>query len=92
MGQLLQLQVDDSQIEGMIREELQSRLNNLEHRYTFWDLDELSRQTHMSINFIKDTFFYDARFKKFKVGRKWLFPAAETEEFLLMWLREQTAG
>lgn len=91
MVQLLQLQVDDHQIEDMFREEMRSRLNKLEHRCTFWDLDELSRQTNMSINFIKDTFFYDERFAhlRFKVGRKWLFPAAETEEFLLMWLREQ---
>ncbi|MGE6370608.1 group-specific protein [Planococcus kocurii] len=91
MGQLVQLQLDDVQLEGMIIEELKSRLNNLEHRYTFWDLEELGRQTQMSTNFMKDTFFYDERFARlrFKVGRKWLFPAAETEEFLLMWLKEQ---
>ena len=89
MAQILQLKVDDNQIEVMLQKELKERLNHLEHRYTFWDLEELSRQTHMSINFIKDKFFFDARFKKYRVGRKWLFPAKETEEFLLLWLREQ---
>lgn len=88
MGQLIKM--DDNVIDGMIREELQKRLNHLEHRYTFWDIEELCRQTHMSLNFIKDTFFFDPRFKKFQVGRKWLFPAKETEEFLLMWLEEQS--
>ncbi|WP_241535810.1 group-specific protein [Indiicoccus explosivorum] len=90
MGELLKLNVDEGQIEEMLRTELRKRLDHLEHRYTFWDLEELSRQTHMSINFIKDTFFFDPRFKKFRVGRKWLFPAKEAEEFLLLWLSEQS--
>lgn len=89
MAQLLQQKAADDMIEHMLREELRKRLDHLEHRYTFWDLEELCKQTHMSVNFIKDTFFFDSRFKKYRVGRKWLFPARETEEFLLMWLREQ---
>ncbi|RCK10965.1 group-specific protein [Bacillus licheniformis] len=38
---------------------------------------------------IKDTFFYDPRFPKYRVGKKWLFPAKECEKFLLTWLAEQ---
>ncbi|ANU13494.1 hypothetical protein [Planococcus halocryophilus] len=89
MGQLLQL--NEAQLEGMIREELRQRLNHLEHRHTFWDLPELERQTCMSRSFILDQFFYDDRFKKirFKIGAKWYMPAKETEEFLLTWLRER---
>lgn len=91
MGQLLQLQVDDTLVESMLREELRNRLNHLEHRHTFWDMQELEKQTCMSKSFILDRFFYDERFVKirFKVGQKWLMPARETEEFLLMWLKEQ---
>jgi len=91
MAQILQFQVDDNQIEDMIREELRNKLKNLEHRHTFWDLNELEKQTCMSRSAILDRFFYDERFEKlrFKIGQKWYFPARETEEFLLMWLREQ---
>lgn len=89
MGQLLQLQVDDNQLESMIRDELQNRLKQLEHRHTFWDMNELERQTCMSRSFILDRLFYHPDFPKFKIGQKWLMPARETEEFLLMWLREQ---
>lgn len=89
MGQLLQ--IDNDTVEQMLREELQKRLNHLEHRHTFWDFSELTKQTCMSRSAILDTFFYDEGFAKirFKIGSKWYFPARETEEFLLMWLREQ---
>lgn len=92
MSQLLQMQVDDTQLEAMVRDELKKRLNHLEHRHTFWDLNELEKQTCMSRSFILDRLFYDNRFEKlrFKVGQKWLMPARETEEFLLMWLKEQS--
>lgn len=91
MAQILQLKVDESQVDEMFREEIQKRLNNVQHRHTFWDMKELERQTCMSRPFIMDHFFHDERFKKiaFRVGVKWLFPARETEEFLLLWLREQ---
>jgi hypothetical protein len=52
-------------------------------------MKELCRQTCMSENNIKEKFFYDPRFQKYKVGGKWLFPAKETEHFLLTWINEQ---
>lgn len=91
MAQILQLKVDENQIDEMFREEIQKRLNDLQHRHTFWDMQELEKQTCMSRPFMMERFFHDERFQKiaFRVGAKWLFPARETEEFLLTWLREQ---
>lgn len=86
---MIELQVNETELEGIVRDELRSRLNELEHRHTFWDMKELCRQTNMSETFIKEQFFYDERFPKRRVGRKWLMPARETEKFLLMWLKEQ---
>lgn len=86
---MISVKVDRQQLDSIIREELQKKLKQLEHRHTFWDLKELSRQTNMSEPFIKEHFFYNERFPKFRVGRKWLMPARETEEFLLGWLNEQ---
>ncbi|WP_313891154.1 group-specific protein [Psychrobacillus sp.] len=86
---MLSLQVNESELELMFREELSKKLKEIEHRHTFWDMDELMRQTNMSLPFIKEKFFYNENFPKFKVGRKWLFPAKETEEFLLNWLKQQ---
>jgi phage pi2 protein 07 len=86
---MLSVQLDEAQIEQRFREELQKRLNEVERRCTFWDMKELCRQTNMSETFIRETFFYDPRFPKYRVGKKWLFPAKECEEFLIMWLKEQ---
>lgn len=83
------VQLDEREIEQRFLEELRKRLDTVEQRFTFWDFKELCRQTHMSENNIKEKFFYDPRFPKRKVGAKWLFPAKETEEFLLMWIKEQ---
>lgn len=88
---MLQIKIDEKRIKEMLREELKLHLNQLEQQIVFWDMKELQRQTNMSINTIKDTFFYDERFKqiKRKVGQKWYFPAEETKRFLLTWLNEQ---
>ncbi|WP_434169123.1 group-specific protein [Peribacillus frigoritolerans] len=86
---MFSIQIDENKIENCLREEMIKRLNNLEHSLTFWDMKELCRQTKMSENFIKEQFFYDNRFPKVRVGRKWVMPAKATEEFLLLWLSEQ---
>lgn len=86
---MLSVQIDERAVEQQFHEELQKRLNELENRTVFWDMKELCRQTCMSEPFVKEQFFFDQRFQKFRVGRKWLFPAKETEQFLIQWLKEQ---
>lgn len=87
---MLSVNVDENEIELMFREELAKRLRVIEHRHTFWDMEELLKQTKMSLPFVKEQFFYEEDFPKFKIGRKWLFPAKETEEYLLRWLKRQS--
>ncbi|WP_338754894.1 group-specific protein [Bacillus sp. FJAT-52991] len=84
------MQIDKHEIEHQFKEEMKKRLDEIENRTVFWDMKELRRQTCMSEPFIKEHFFFDPRFQKFRVGRKWLFPARQTEEFLLTWLHEQS--
>lgn len=86
---MLNLQINEKEVEKLFFQELKKRLDELQHRQTFWDMKELVRQTNMSEPFIKEKFFFDKRFPKHKVGSKWFFPAKEAEEFLLIWLREQ---
>ena len=85
---MLSVQVDEQVIEQRFSEELKKRLDQLENQLVFWDMKTLCKVTCMSDNFIKDQFFYDPRFPKFRIGKKWLFPAKEAESFLLKWLRE----
>ncbi|HHY74074.1 MAG TPA: group-specific protein [Bacillus bacterium] len=86
---MLSVKIDERQIEQQFHEELQKHLDEIANRTVFWDMKELCRQTCMSEPFIKEKFFFDQRFQKFRVGRKWLFPAKQTEKFLLQWLSEQ---
>lgn len=86
---MLDIHIDEKVIEQRFLEELKKRLDRIEQSRTLWDMKELCRQTSMSENSIKDKFFYDERFPKHKIGGKWYFPARKTEEFLLMWIREQ---
>ncbi|WP_078410256.1 hypothetical protein [Priestia abyssalis] len=86
---MIAVQLDEKEIEKIFIEELQKRLQHIERRRTLWDMKELCRQTCMSENTIKEKFFYDKRFPKYKIGGKWYFPAADAEAFLLMWIREQ---
>lgn len=86
---MLQIQLNEKQIEEAFKKELNNRLKELEAEEVFWDMNDLQKKTKMSVNTMKDHFFYDERFPKYQVGRKWYFPAKETREFLLMWLKEQ---
>ncbi|RXJ14961.1 hypothetical protein ETJ91_22560 [Bacillus albus] len=89
MNNILDIKIDEQKIEELFLEELRKRLDHMEQRKTFWDMKELCRQTCMSGNSIRENFFYDERFLKFKIGGKWYFPALEAEKFLLMWIKEQ---
>lgn len=86
---MLNIVLDEHELENRFSEELKKRLDHIEHRFTFWDMKELCKQTNMSENNIKEKFFYEPEFPKFKVGGKWLFPARECEKFLLDWIKGQ---
>lgn len=87
---MIEVTLKENQIEEMFKAKLEERLNEIESRTVYWDMKELCRQTCMSAPVIKEQFFYDERFQKFRVGKKWFFPAKQTEEFLLQWLSEQS--
>lgn len=86
---MIELKIDEKVVEERLHEELKKRLDHLQNKLTFWDMKELCRQTCMSENFIKDQFFYEEDFPKYRVGKKWLFPAKETEHFLIQWLKKR---
>lgn len=86
---MLEVKLDQNYIEETFKRELRKRLDHIQSETLFWDMKDLQKNTRMSVNTIKDTFFYDPRFPKYKVGQKWYFPAEETKKFLLSWLKEQ---
>lgn len=86
---MLNIAIDEVKIEEIIREEAQKKVERAIIQHTLWDMNELSRQVCMSIPFIKDHFFYNEDFPKFKVGSKWLMPAQEAHDYVVKWLKRQ---
>ena len=86
---IVNIEIDEEVVKEILGEEIKRKIEELSVEHTFWDIKELSRQVCMSKSSILNFFFYDPRFPKFKVGQKWMMPAKETREFLLMWLKEQ---
>ena len=86
---MISVEIDQGTINGIVREEIAKRVERAIVTQTLWDLQELSRQVSMSIPFIKEHFFYNEDFPKFRVGTKWLMPAQETHDYVVNWLKCQ---
>lgn len=86
---MLTVTVDERKIRQMYSEKIAEKIKEAEVDLVYWDKKELVRRTCMSWESILKYFFYDKRFRKFKIGGKWYFPAKEAKEFLLEWISEQ---
>lgn len=86
---MLNIAIDEVKVEEIVREEAQKKVERAIIQHTLWDMKELSRQVCMSVPFIKQNFFYNEDFPKFKVGSKWLMPAQEANEYVIKWLKRQ---
>ncbi|PAF20328.1 hypothetical protein CHH49_16940 [Terribacillus saccharophilus] len=88
---LINIQIDNEALEQHILKQLDEKMQELGNDKIFYSLDDLMQVTSFSKGHIINTFFNDSRFKQIrrKVGRKWVFPVIETNEFLKTWIREQ---
>lgn len=86
---MIKVEIDEIEVRRMYLEKLKEKMEEVESELVFWDSKELMRRTCMCWNTMQDKFFFDPRFPKFKVGKRWYFPAKETREFLIEWLHEQ---
>ncbi len=86
---ILSVQVDEKEVRKMYLKKLDEHMEKMDKELLFWNEKDLVKQTRVSWNTIQKEFFYNPRFPKYKIGRKWIFPAQKTKEFLLTWLEEQ---
>lgn len=84
---LIEIRVDEEEIKKLYIKAIEEKLKKLDVELVFWDTKELKRRTCLSWNTIQDNFFHDKDFPKAKIGGKWMYPAKETEEFLLEWMK-----
>lgn len=86
---MINIQIDEVELRQMVQASVQEKLQTIDKELVFWDTRELKCRTCMSWNTIQEHFFHDPRFPKVKLGGKWFYPAKETEQFLIMWLKEK---
>lgn len=82
-------QIDNNYVEEVFRQEVRKKIENISQTTMFWDMKELCRQVSLSETTVKETFFYEEGFPKFRVGKKWLINAKLAEEFLAKWSSQQ---
>ncbi len=85
---MIEVKIDEDEVKKLYMDELKKHIEKFDKEILFWDTNDLIKQTRLSWSTIQKEFFYDERFPKYKLGRKWLFPAKETKEFLMTWLSE----
>lgn len=87
----VKMQIDDDALEQQILKQIDEKMKVIGMDKLFYSLDDLMQITSFSKGHIMNTFFDDFRFKQIrrKVGRKWVFPVAETNQFLKKWVTEQ---
>lgn len=81
--------INEDAMRDMMRQAIEEKAAQLAQEKIFWTVSELEEYANMNINTMKNHFFYDERFPKFKVGRDWRFPVARTKQFLEQWAMEQ---
>jgi hypothetical protein len=86
---LLEINIDEKEIRKIYLQKIEECLKSFNNETLFWDTEDLMKNTRLSWNTIQKEFFYDERFPKKKLNRKWLFPAEKTKKFLLDWLEKQ---
>ena len=86
---IISINIDEAKVLQLFSVEIRKQVKELENELVYWDAKELQRRTCMSWSFIQSTFFYGPRFPKYKVRTRWLFPATEARQFLIIWLKEQ---
>lgn len=84
---MIEILVDEEAIKKLYMKAIEEKLKDVDADLVFWDTKELKRRTCLSWNTIQEQFFHHKDFPKAKIGGKWMYPAKETEVFLLEWIK-----
>lgn len=87
--QAIKIEVDQEVIKKLAIQEVREAVNQIEHDLLWWDVHELCRRTSMSMSHLQRYVLHLPDLPRYRIGKKWFFPAKETEAFLLDWLSKQ---
>lgn len=79
---MINVDIDQSHLEEIIREELKAKIEEIEKNIFFMDSKQLQEVVNMSWNSIVTHFMSDPEFPKIRLGNKWLFNRKEVFAYL----------
>ena len=88
--------IDEDLVREMLQKEIEKQVEKIASEKLFWTVKELEEYTNMCLQTMKEYFFYDEKFPKFKIGRTWRFPVSLVKGYLENWseqkIKEQRFG
>lgn len=81
--------INEDLMREMMQQAVQEQAEKIAQEKIFWTVQDLQDYTNMHIKTMKEHFFYDPDFPKFKIGATWRFPAAKVKVYLDTWSQEQ---
>lgn len=81
--------INEETMREMLQQAIDAKAEQLAQEKVFWTMKDLEKYTNLCANTMKEHFFYDPDFPKFKIGRDWRFPVAKVKAYLEQWSEDQ---
>jgi excisionase family DNA binding protein len=82
---MLNISVNDDELKKLYLEEVRKRVDEIEEQMLLIDTKELCKMLSLSRPTVEKLFIYNQDFPSMRVGKKWLFPRKEVEEYIRRW-------
>lgn len=77
--------IDENEFKKLYLEEIRKRAEEVESQTLLMDTKELCKMLMLSRPTVEKLFIYNPDFPSMRVGKKWLFPRKEVEEYIKRW-------
>ncbi|AIG28428.1 DNA-binding protein [Brevibacillus laterosporus] len=82
---MLNISLDENELKKLYLEEVRKRVDEIEEQKLLIDVNELCNMLSLSRPTVEKLFIYNPNFPSLRVGKKWLFPRKEVEEYIKRW-------
>ncbi|MBX9974207.1 helix-turn-helix domain-containing protein [Cytobacillus firmus] len=82
---MLNISLDENELKKLYLEEIRKSVKEIEKEKTLIDVGELCRILSLSRPTVEKLFIHNSNFPSIRVGKKWLFPRKEVEEYIKLW-------
>ncbi|MBT2657444.1 helix-turn-helix domain-containing protein [Bacillus sp. ISL-18] len=82
---MLNISLDENELKKLYLEEVRKRVCEIEEQKLLIDVNELCNMLSLSRPTVEKLFISNPKFPSLRVGKKWLFPRKEVEEYIKRW-------